>query len=212
MRGTEPGPVVAVEVLVEQRVMPPGILLEALGSPEHRPGAVRCLFEDRDESAPDLCRHFLQVHHHATAGRALDGEVVAQVEVVALQRLDDEMVDGEPHRSAPIGVAAVDRRRGLRGLVVDAVLLAIEIDLVRRSLESLRHRAQAVRRQHRVLAQHLEQHASQAIGVDDREERLIACLVLAHLEEAGAVVVLVRLLADAAAPQEVRESLLVARG
>ena len=45
-------------------------------------------------------------HAAARAGRALDLEVVAVVVVELLQRLDQQVVDREPDRAAPVGVAA----------------------------------------------------------------------------------------------------------
>ena len=106
------------------------------------------------------------------------------------------MVNGEPDGAPPVGVAAVDRCRRLRGLVVDSVLLPVDIDLVRRSFEPLRHGSQAVGREHGVLAQHFQEHTAQAIGIDHREQSLVARLVAAQLQEARAVLVVVGLLPD----------------
>ena len=47
-------------------------------------------------------------------GRVLDGEVGAEELVVLQQCPDDQVVDREPHRSAPVGVAAVHRGAAIR--------------------------------------------------------------------------------------------------
>ena len=46
-------------------------------------------------------------------------ERVAEVAVVDAQRLDQQVVDREPHRAAPVGVAAEQAARRLAGLVVE---------------------------------------------------------------------------------------------
>ena len=57
----------------------------------------------------------------ARAGRALDLEVVAVVVMELLQRLDDQEVDREPDRPAPVRVAAEQPDVGLARLVVRRV-------------------------------------------------------------------------------------------
>ncbi len=49
----------------------------------------------------------------ARAGRALDQQRVAVEVVVALERLDEQVVQREPHRPAPVRVAAEEARVGL---------------------------------------------------------------------------------------------------
>ena len=71
VRSTETCAVVAVEVLVEEGVVPARVLLEALRPAEHRSRALRCLLEDGDEPPPDLRRNLLEIHHHPTSRRAL---------------------------------------------------------------------------------------------------------------------------------------------
>ena len=75
----------------------------------------------RRGAARDLARDLREVHEDARAGGALDAQVVAVEVVVALQRLDEQVVDGEPDRAAPVRVAAEEagrrlaRRRSRRG-------------------------------------------------------------------------------------------------
>ena len=66
--------------------------------------------------------------HHAAPSRSGHStlSVVAVEVVVALERLDQQIVHREPDRPAPVGVAAEHAGRRLAGHVVDAVLLAVD--------------------------------------------------------------------------------------
>ena len=83
----------------------------------------------------------------AAAGRVLDLEVVAEEPAVALEGADQEVVQREPDRPAPVGVAAEHRRRRLGRLVVDRRPDALDVELVGVLAVVRRHGAQAVRRQ-----------------------------------------------------------------
>src|SRR5581483_5345098 len=118
--GAETGTRLAVEVLVERdQVVPRGVALEEVVASEDRPRSVGALHEDRDEARRELVGHLLERQMPAGASRALDDEVVAEVAVVHPQRLQQEVVDGEPNRSAPVRVAAEEARRRLARFVVE---------------------------------------------------------------------------------------------
>src|SRR5579863_7011443 len=87
--------------------------------------------EERDEAPGQLPCDLLQVHPPAAPGGELHEEGVAVEEVVALERLDEQVVDRHPYRAAPVGVPAEEPRARLRGLVVDAEGLAGDVDRVR---------------------------------------------------------------------------------
>ena len=197
-----------MEVLVEQWRVPAWVLLEALTVAEHRTAAIRPLQERRHEPPPQLLGYLAQIHHDAASRRAFDEELVAEVHVIALECLDDEVVDREPHGPPPVRVATVDRRRRLRGLIIDAVLLTIDVDLVRRTFESLGHRAQTMRREHRILAQDLHENPTQVIGINHGEQGLAPVGALLHRDEACAH--LIAALLDAMAAQEVEDAILIA--
>src|SRR5262249_21469357 len=81
--GAETSPVVAVQVLVEEQVVPPvRVLLELPGSPVDGPATLGVTEEDAGQAAPDLLGDLVQGHLPAGAGGALDGERVAVVGVV----------------------------------------------------------------------------------------------------------------------------------
>ena len=106
------------------------------------------------------------------AGRALDLERVAVEVVVALQRLDQQVVDREPDRPAPVGVAAeqagvrLGRRRSRRGTP------GRPWRRTRTGCSSCtwRQRADAVRREELVLVEHVAQHALQPLARRDGQQ------------------------------------------
>src|SRR6266850_4905965 len=123
--GDDPGPAglmaradagsgVAVEVLVEERVVTPmGIFLEFAEPVVARPPAVLATEKHAGEPARDLLRDPVEIHVPPGASRTLDGELVAVVRVVVKQGPDDERVDGHPDRTAPVGVATEHARVGV---------------------------------------------------------------------------------------------------
>ena len=119
MRGAEPGAGVAVEVLVKRDEVVPGrVLGRKAVAGEHGAAAVGALAEDRDEPVGELVGDLGQGELVTVAGGELDGEAVAQEAVVDAERLDEQEVDGEPHRAAPVGVAAEQTGARLARLVV----------------------------------------------------------------------------------------------
>ena len=66
------------------------------------------------QPARQFRRHLPEVHHLPRAGRAFHLEIVAEVVVELLQRFDQQVVDREPDRPAPVGVAAEQRRWSIR--------------------------------------------------------------------------------------------------
>src|SRR6516225_10446188 len=113
--GPDAGAIVAMEVLVEQEIVPPvRISLEFSGAAKNRPAAAPVLQEDAGQAIGDLVRHLVQVHDIARTGRALDFEVVAVIGVVVQQRADYQRIDRHPDRTAPVRVPAEHASIGLR--------------------------------------------------------------------------------------------------
>ena len=88
-----PAPVSPSKYSKNSGVAPARVGLEPLGAAEDRAAAVRARQEQRDQarrsSSATSCRFV-----STPAGRALHLEVVAEVHVVALERLDDEWFSG----------------------------------------------------------------------------------------------------------------------
>ena len=75
VRGAEPGAVVAVEVLAEDQVVPPGrVVLQPLGAAEAGPPAVRAAGEDRDQPVLQVGGDLVERQLLPGPGRVLDGE------------------------------------------------------------------------------------------------------------------------------------------
>src|SRR5262245_65116519 len=67
----------------------------------------------------------------ARTGGAFDFEGVAIVEIKLQQPTQDQHIDRQPDRPAPIGVSAEHSRVGLGGEVPDFVAFAVNIEYVR---------------------------------------------------------------------------------
>src|SRR6185369_14982747 len=97
----------AMEVFVEQHeVLPVGIARVARIVAVARAAAVAVGQEHRAEAACELARDLGEVHEVAGAGRAFDLERVAVEVMITLERFDQQVVDREPDRPSPVGVAA----------------------------------------------------------------------------------------------------------
>src|SRR5439155_24380973 len=117
---------VAGEVLGEaQQVTPVWVVAEARIGAVAGPAPSGGRDEEAREPPVELVRDLAERREAARADRALDAQRVAVEVVIAFERLDDEVVHREPDRPAPVGVAAEEPGVGLRGRVVDAVLLAV---------------------------------------------------------------------------------------
>src|SRR5262249_15126204 len=107
MAGADAGTIVAMEIFVEQQVIPPvRIVLEFLGAAEYWPQPI--LFAQKDPLQPigDRASDLEQVHDVARASRTFDPEFVAIVQIILHQRADQQHVDGHPNWPAPVRVAA----------------------------------------------------------------------------------------------------------
>src|SRR5262249_10287261 len=103
MARADAGAVVAVEVLVEpDQVAPVRILLERAHPTVHRSPAIRASQEDPGEPTRQLGRDVPEGRARARARGALDLEARPVEVVELLKRLDEEVVDREPDRTAPV--------------------------------------------------------------------------------------------------------------
>src|SRR5262249_3860122 len=137
--GTEAGSVVAVEVLVEEDVVPPRrIVLKTLDPAEAGAPAVGAADEERDQPFAEVVGDLLQRVLVAGSRRILELELVSEEAGIPRERLDDEEVHGHPDRPAPVRVAAEHPRGRLRGLVVDRRLRAVDVENERMTRERAR--------------------------------------------------------------------------
>src|SRR5438094_6106572 len=101
------------------------VCLKLLQIAEHGATSPRVLQEYACHAARQFARYLPQVHHLSRSSRELDLEVVAEVVVKFLQRLDEQVVRREPDRSSPIGIAAKQPCRRFARLIVHAVLITV---------------------------------------------------------------------------------------
>ena len=105
------------------------------------------------------------------AGRVLDLQVVAEEAVVPVERGHGEVVHREPHRPAPVGVAAEHRGRRLGGLVVDARVQAVELQHSRVGAMARRERPQPVRAEELGRVEQRGEHLLDAVDPDHAHEQ-----------------------------------------
>ena len=171
VRRAEPGPVVAVEVLAEHQVVLPGrVVLHPLDTPEARTSPVRTDHEDRGQPFTQIRDDGGQGQLPAGPCRVLDRVVVAEEAVVALQRADHHVVQREPQRTAPVGVAAEHRGGRFGGFVVDSRPYAVDLELVRVLAVVGGHGPQPVGREELLLVEELGEQPLQPVDADDAEQ------------------------------------------
>ena len=93
----------AVEIFVKQHEIAP---VRIICVPRHiaMTWARAFLVRQKDTSQPTgkFTRYFLERHHVSGPGRAFDFERVAIKEVITFERFDDQEIDREPDRPAPV--------------------------------------------------------------------------------------------------------------
>src|SRR5882724_9420431 len=132
MAGSHSGSRVTMEVFVkEDQITPVRVSLELFEIPEHRATTSLILQEYVRHTARQFSRYLPQGHHLSRPGWELDLEIVSEVVMELLERLDQQVIHWEPDRTAPIGVAAEQPSRRLAWLVVDPMLHVLRGELVR---------------------------------------------------------------------------------
>src|SRR6516165_10607981 len=119
------------------------IVLQFVDVAESGSSAVFVAQEKARQASTQFVRHFVDCDEPPRAGRAFDFEFVAVVVMELLQRFDEQVIDGEPDRSAPVGIAAEKVGVRLAGLISDGMGHAANPEYVRVVLMDLRNRADA---------------------------------------------------------------------
>src|SRR2546425_7609831 len=101
MAGSDSGARVTVKVLVkEHQVAPVRVGLELFEVAENWPVAVLVAQKGAGQPTRQFSCHLPQRHHLPRPGGALDFEVLSQIVMELLQRLDQQEIYREPNRSA----------------------------------------------------------------------------------------------------------------
>src|SRR5262249_45836827 len=99
--------VLTVKVLVEQQqVTPGGVVLEQGVIAVDRAPTTGVPYEETREAMREFHRHLPERPHRAGARGALDAELLPEVVVEPLQRLDQQEVERQPDGPAPVRVAS----------------------------------------------------------------------------------------------------------
>ena len=120
-----------VKILVEQhQVLPRGIIIVTFGDApaETRSITIRIFLEDGDQAFADEICDLIQGQFMARTSRSFDLEGVPVEMVIALERFDDEEVDGKPDRAAPVRVAAEHPAVALARDIADFMILATVVE------------------------------------------------------------------------------------
>ncbi len=113
----------------------------------------------------------IKVHPIAGTGGALDLEIVAIITVILEQRADDQRVDREPDRAAPVRVSAEHPGVRFGGQVLDFVFLVADIEHVRMIQVIARERANPIRAKEAFFVEHTGQDAAQLVFIEGREQQ-----------------------------------------
>src|SRR4051812_27431061 len=104
--------VLTVEILVEEhQVLEMWIFGVAAVVAVTRAFAVRARQKDARQPPCELRRDLLQIQVNARAGRIFHLERITIIVVVALEGLDDQIVEWEPNGTAPVRIATEQARR-----------------------------------------------------------------------------------------------------
>ena len=100
-------PALAMKVLVEQQqVSPGGIILISRIFAVTRSLAVRILQKQTDLSAHQFFRNFAQRHPRAGTHGALNAKIITVEFAIPFERLNQQIVQWKPDRTAPVTVAS----------------------------------------------------------------------------------------------------------
>src|SRR6266852_1807920 len=126
MARSDARPVVSVEIFVEQDQIAPMRVVAVLGSLVYRPSAVLISQKYPRQAARDLRCDFPERHVLARTGRTLNLEVVTQIVMELLERLDQQIVHGEPDGATPIRISSEQSSARLARLIVDSIFHSID--------------------------------------------------------------------------------------
>src|SRR2546429_9803370 len=105
MAGAYTAPAITVEVLVERNVIAPvRIVLKGRTGAKDRTAALLITQKDVREPPREFFRHLPERQFRAGASRVFYQEIVAIELMVFLKRFDQQKIDGEPDRPAPVGI------------------------------------------------------------------------------------------------------------
>jgi hypothetical protein len=105
MAGADTSSAITVEVFMERDVVAPlRIVLKERVGPKDRPAALLVTQKDVREPPRELLRHLPYRQFRAGAGWVFYQQIIAIELMVFLERFDQQEIDGEPDRPAPVRI------------------------------------------------------------------------------------------------------------
>src|SRR5262249_17058223 len=141
MAGPNPCTGVSVEILVEQDVVAPVLIVPPAMIAVGRPASLLVADEQARQPSRDLLTDLQEIQLAPRADWALDLEVVAQVGVLVDQGADEHELHRHPDRSAPVGVPPKHPAVRIARDVTDPVLLSANVEDIGVLGVIARHRA-----------------------------------------------------------------------
>src|SRR5438128_10050493 len=136
----------AVEIFVEKNEIAPVRIVRVFPNlAMTRARAILVRQKDAPQPACQLARYFLKCRHVSGTGRALHFERFAIKQVITFERFDDQKVDREPNRAAPVRVATEEITVSLARNVIDPVFFVAYAEDVRFVTMDARDGAQSIR-------------------------------------------------------------------
>ena len=144
-----------------------------------------CAREAANIGWPEPLRDVVQAQPLPRPRRELDGHPGRRPGRIRVQRIDEQRVEREPDRTAPVRVAAEHAGVGFGRQILDPELLAIDSELVGMIEVPAGDRANTVRAQELILIQHPGEEAAQFFFIHDGEQPASLDTVLADGMNSG---------------------------
>src|SRR5262252_5020787 len=121
----------------------------------------------------DVLADVKQVHQIVGAGRELDPERVAIIQIKVQKCPYDHHVHWEPNRTAPVGVAAEHRTIRFAGQIADSIFVAMYLENVRMINVIARQGPNPVRAEEFIFVEQLFKNTFQSDRIYERENAAI---------------------------------------
>src|SRR5216684_3696607 len=175
VRSAEPATAVAVEVFVEpEHLSPVWIPGESRVGTEAGAKAIRIRQEELRQTPAQIARHFQQAHPLSRPGRAFHLERIPVEVMVALQCLDQQIVEGKPDRTSPVRVSSEQPAARFAGLISDQPDLGANPLVVGHALVDFRQGANSIGGIELLLVQRVTQQALESFTRRKRKEQVLA--------------------------------------
>src|SRR5579871_235740 len=166
--------IIAMKIFMEEDVVAPMLvaLQERIAAVE-RPPAAFIAQEEVDEPVREVIGNRIQRQILPRAGGAFDQKIITIVVVELLQGLNQQIVDREPDRTAPVRVTAKQAAARFGRLIAHRVGLPIDGQLEGVGLVIFAQRAHAIRAEKLVRVEHAPEQTFHAMAAHQRQQATI---------------------------------------